>query len=299
MDTTTPAKEGPKRARRRSSAVSRSSEMEEVTSPSKVKDLNAKTSHYNAVAQGAEAHEDPYGDDFESEDQWEDASGDDESDDCDDETSPTGTIDTTADTPTSTKKLSKKVGFLQGDTKVFRPGVDSLQDGEKLDYDPSAYEMLHRFTLEWPALSFDIVPDNLGVVRRTYPHTMFVVAGTQGEASPAGPATGNKVFLMKWSRMMRTNKDGQELSDEDESSDEEDEDETDEDAVEESVQFHHPGAVNRIRVCPQEADHVGTVAPDRRSGVRCGVRGRLDFNLGPIRRARRRGRKPETKSRRP
>jgi ribosome assembly protein RRB1 len=46
------------------------------------------------------------------------------------------------------------------DTKhIWRPGVDTLGDGEALDYDPSAYIMLHQMAVEWPCLSFDVVPD--------------------------------------------------------------------------------------------------------------------------------------------
>jgi ribosome assembly protein RRB1 len=30
--------------------------------------------------------------------------------------------------------------------------VDALGEGEELDYDPSAYDCLHSFQLEWPCL---------------------------------------------------------------------------------------------------------------------------------------------------
>jgi ribosome assembly protein RRB1 len=45
------------------------------------------------------------------------------------------------------------------DSLVWRPGVDVLGEGETLDYDPSAYIMLHQLAVEWPCLSFDILPD--------------------------------------------------------------------------------------------------------------------------------------------
>ena len=35
---------------------------------------------------------------------------------------------------------------------VFRPGLDAVAEGEVLDYDPSAYDCLHSFGLEWPCL---------------------------------------------------------------------------------------------------------------------------------------------------
>lgn len=36
---------------------------------------------------------------------------------------------------------------------------------------------------EWPCLSFDIVRDDLGAPRTQFPHTMYLVAGTQAERS--------------------------------------------------------------------------------------------------------------------
>lgn len=35
---------------------------------------------------------------------------------------------------------------------VWRPGKDSIEEGEELDYDPTAYDCLHAFCLEWPCL---------------------------------------------------------------------------------------------------------------------------------------------------
>ncbi len=46
--------------------------------------------------------------------------------------------------------------------QVWRPGVDQLEDGEALEYDPSAYVMYHSMRTEWPCLSFDLLKDNLG-----------------------------------------------------------------------------------------------------------------------------------------
>lgn len=62
---------------------------------------------------------------------------------------------------------------------VWRPGIDPVGEDEELEYDPTAYDCLHRFNLEWPCLSFDIVRDNLGAPRAAFPHTAFMVAGTQ------------------------------------------------------------------------------------------------------------------------
>ena len=46
--------------------------------------------------------------------------------------------------------------------KVWRPDIDKINDGEALDYDPSAYVMYHSLQTEWPCLSFDIIKDSLG-----------------------------------------------------------------------------------------------------------------------------------------
>ena len=60
--------------------------------------------------------------------------------------------------------------------RAFRPGIDSLNDDEELDYDASAYRMLHRFTLEWPALSFDVVRDTLGTTPLQNGTALFCVS---------------------------------------------------------------------------------------------------------------------------
>ncbi len=126
--------------------------------------------------------------------------------------------------------------------------MDPVEDGEELDYDPTAYDCLHRFQLDWPSLryapslsskprpptaaaeqvargaassthqrksvlsgdallltsslvacradirvcprwrgararSFDIVKDDLGGPRSTFPLTLTLVAGTQAESA--------------------------------------------------------------------------------------------------------------------
>ncbi len=71
--------------------------------------------------------------------------------------------------------------------QVWRPGIDPLGQDEELDYDPTAYDCLHKFSLEWPCLSFDTVRDDLGGPRSTFPHTVFMVAGTQvGQCAKPG-----------------------------------------------------------------------------------------------------------------
>ena len=62
---------------------------------------------------------------------------------------------------------------------MWRPGVDQLEDGEELVYDPSTYEYLHAFTMKWPCLSFDFLSDELGDRRSTFPETVTLIAGSQ------------------------------------------------------------------------------------------------------------------------
>lgn len=59
-------------------------------------------------------------------------------------------------------------------TRVFRPGIDTLDEGEVLEHDPSAYLMYHQLRTEWPCLSFDIVPDSLGLQRSRVRNTCGV-----------------------------------------------------------------------------------------------------------------------------
>lgn len=47
-------------------------------------------------------------------------------------------------------------------SRVFVPGVDTIEEGEELEHDPSAYVLYHCLTPEWPCLSFDIMTDPLG-----------------------------------------------------------------------------------------------------------------------------------------
>lgn len=35
---------------------------------------------------------------------------------------------------------------------VWQPGVDGIEDGEELQFDPTAYDCLHAFNLGWPCL---------------------------------------------------------------------------------------------------------------------------------------------------
>jgi len=99
--------------------------------------------------------------------------------------------------------------------------------------------MLHSLAVEWPCLSFDILPDNLGAQRDKIPdggHTVYIVAGTQA-AKPGD----NKLMVMKMSQLCRTSED----SDDDNS----DDSDVEEDPILETRHVAHHGGVNRVRVC--------------------------------------------------
>lgn len=62
--------------------------------------------------------------------------------------------------------------------EVYLPGKP-LEEGEELICDESAYVMLHQARTGAPCLSFDVIPDQLGASRETFPMSCYLVAGTQ------------------------------------------------------------------------------------------------------------------------
>ncbi|KAJ6817488.1 glutamate-rich WD repeat-containing protein 1 [Iris pallida] len=141
-------------------------------------------------------------------------------------------------------------------TKVWQPGVDKLEEGEELQFDPSAYNYLRGFSIGWPCLSFDIVQDSLGLVRTEFPHTVYGIAGTQAEQ-----AAWNHIGIFKLSNIsgkkrevLTTTKNNEsDMEDSDSSSDEDDEEAGDE-SVLPILQLHkvaHQGCINRIRSMTQ------------------------------------------------
>lgn len=143
----------------------------------------------------------------------------------------------------------------QTQQRIFRPGIDELEAGEQLEAEPGSYDMLHKAQVEWPCMSFDVMRDDLGAQRSAYPKTAYVVAGTSGAAK----ATDNRIYVMKWSNLRKTLKDGKEEDEDDEDDDESDSDEECE-AVLEVKEVAHPGGVNRIRCMPQAPHIVATWA---------------------------------------
>ncbi|KAL7408958.1 WD40-repeat-containing domain protein [Mrakia frigida] len=115
-----------------------------------------------------------------------------------------------------------------------------LEKDEILEPDQSVYMMLHRMNVQWPCLSFDVLRDSLGDERRKFPHTAYVVTGTQADNS-----ANNEVLVMKMGGMHRTQHDDDESDAESEGSDD-----VDDDAFLEYRSIPHVGTVNRIRAQP-------------------------------------------------
>ncbi|XP_028049933.2 glutamate-rich WD repeat-containing protein 1 isoform X2 [Monomorium pharaonis] len=125
----------------------------------------------------------------------------------------------------------------EAESRVYLPG-QALQKGEELVVDKSAYKLLHHAQSGAPCLSFDVIPDNLGNSRESYPLSMYIVAGTQ-----AAKANINNLLVMKMSNL-RANKYSEDS--ETESSDSEDEDE-DRKPVMSVAPIKHQGCINRVR----------------------------------------------------
>lgn len=98
------------------------------------------------------------------------------------------------------------------DLQVYLPGQTMAED-EVLVADQSAYEMLHCMGVEWPCLSFDLISDPLGTQSNAFPMTMYLLAGSQADVAP-----NNKIYVMKISNLHKT----KESLDEDSESDDDD-----------------------------------------------------------------------------
>ncbi|XP_072976699.1 protein HEAT STRESS TOLERANT DWD 1 [Typha angustifolia] len=165
----------------------------------------------------------------------------------------------------SSKKNKKKKGSKKGESstvpsappKVWQPGVDQLEEGEELQFDPTAYNYLRGFDIGWPCLSFDIVHDSLGLIRTEFPHTVYGVAGTQAEK-----ASWNYIGIFKLSNITGKKRQlvpapsaGSDVDMESESSSDEEDEEESEDFKKPVLQLNkvaHEGCVNRIRSMTQK-----------------------------------------------
>ncbi|EPQ29087.1 uncharacterized protein PFL1_03376 [Pseudozyma flocculosa PF-1] len=127
------------------------------------------------------------------------------------------------------------------EVQAYIPGVNKLEEGQTLEADQSAYEMLHKLNVTWPCLSFDHLRDHLGSDRQGFPHTSYFVAGTQADI-----AKNNEIMVMKASSLHKTQGDDN-LSDDE---DDDDDDGLDDDAILEYRSIPVVGGINRVRAAP-------------------------------------------------
>jgi ribosome assembly protein RRB1 len=128
---------------------------------------------------------------------------------------------------------------MEVDQATFIPGRHKLDAGQTLAPDLSTYEMLHTLESTWPCLSFDIIKDNLGDNRKSYPATVYAVGGTQ---AASGRARENQLMVMKLSGLSRNDQAGNLDSD-----DEDDDDEETSDPILETKSIPLTSTTNRIR----------------------------------------------------
>lgn len=126
---------------------------------------------------------------------------------------------------------------MEVDQQTFIVGRNKLEPGQTLSPDLSTYEMLHALSTPWPCLSFDIIKDSLGDDRKSYPATMYAVAGTQADAKRQ---KDNQLMVMKFSGLSRMDR----QQDDDDSSDDEDEES---DPILESKSIPLNSTTNRTR----------------------------------------------------
>ncbi|GAB0489240.1 hypothetical protein MMPV_000457 [Pyropia vietnamensis] len=193
-------------------------------------------------------YEDPYGDDFESgssDGELNDGGGD-------------GGVGATMG-GSSNRGSAAPAATL---TRVFRPGVDELPEGETLVCDPSVYEVRVGLTLEWPALSFDLVSAGTG---GGYPLDLTLIAGTQANSPGANALVALRLCGIHRNRRARPGRlrDGDGEGDDEADDTDSDSDGSDSGAddiggggervrgpVLSSQRVPFDGTVNRVRVCP-------------------------------------------------
>mmetsp|Transcript_4376 Transcript_4376/g.12564 ORF Transcript_4376/g.12564 Transcript_4376/m.12564 type:complete len:530 (-) Transcript_4376:234-1823(-) len=204
--------------------------------------------------------EDPYVDELIEED---DVVDDDEDMDEDDEE-----VDMKAGGSSNVRKMNL-VGDLGDDVELihsWHPLMGHREGNDEdleLEMDPSAYKMYQTLTPEWPALSFDLLRDNLGDNRQRFPHSLQAVFGTQAD-NPAA----NQVTVLKLSDLSKISQDRDDEEDilgdaydkeyDDDSDSDEDDQDVDLDPILEHYSLPHYGGVNRLRAMPQNQNIVAT-----------------------------------------
>lgn len=126
---------------------------------------------------------------------------------------------------------------MEVDQSTFIPGRNTLEEGQVLAPDPSTYELLHGLTTTWPCLSLDILKDSLGDNRKTYPATVYAVAGTQADVNRSNE---NELLVMKLSGLSRMDRTADD-------SDDDDSDDENAEAILETKSLPVTSTTNRIR----------------------------------------------------
>ncbi|KAF2838159.1 glutamate-rich WD repeat-containing protein-like protein 1 [Patellaria atrata CBS 101060] len=139
--------------------------------------------------------------------------------------------------PDEEREAEERENAMDVDQDTFIPGRHKLSAGETLAPDLSTYEMLHSLEAPWPCLSLDIIKDQLGDNRKSYPAIVYAVAGTQ---AARGREKDNQIMVMKLSGLSRMEREAEEDSDEDD-------DETS-DPILETKSIPLTSTTNRIRV---------------------------------------------------
>ncbi|EDK45359.1 ribosome assembly protein RRB1 [Lodderomyces elongisporus NRRL YB-4239] len=184
--------------------------------------------------------EDPYGDDFES----------------DEEIIELDEQDNDMDVEMDEEQAERKIEELENkereqeqeqyESSIYLPHKSKpLGPDEVMEADPTVYEMLHNVNLPWPCLTVDIIPDNLGNERRTYPATVYLATATQAEKSK-----DNELIAMKASSLAKTLVKDDNDDDNDDNDDDDDDDEMDADPILDSETLPLKHTTNRIRVSP-------------------------------------------------
>ncbi|KFY61520.1 hypothetical protein V496_04980 [Pseudogymnoascus sp. VKM F-4515 (FW-2607)] len=138
--------------------------------------------------------------------------------------------------PDAEREAEEKAEAMEVDQQTFIVGRNKLEPGQTLSPDLSTYEMLHALSTPWPCLSFDIIKDNLGDNRTSFPATMYAVAGTQADAKREKE---NQIMVMKFSGLSRNERDQDSESDSD--------GDEDSDPILESASIPLNTTTNRIR----------------------------------------------------
>lgn len=184
-------------------------------------------------------YEDPYEDDFDSEEEVFEAGDDVSADEDEEDEQEMDQDEQDVEMDGEQKKQkSKKPKVAPG---VYLPHrSEPLGENETLEPDMSTYDMLHRFNVKWPCLTFSVLEDDLGSERRSYPATTYIVTGTQSSKPKE-----NEITVMKLSGLSKTL-----INDSDNEDENDDDDDVDSDPILESKSIPTNSTTNRIRVSP-------------------------------------------------